>query len=121
MSGVERINLALRGVMELGVVWGLAYWGYRSGGALLALGAPLIGFGFWGGVDFHQAGRAAETMRLLQELAISGLAAAGFYVAGSRTLGWTLAAISLLHHALVYATGNRLLKRQPNTVELSER
>jgi len=31
--------------------------------------------GFWGAVDFHQAGRLAEPLRLVQELAISGLAA----------------------------------------------
>jgi hypothetical protein len=39
------------------------------------LGAPLVGFGFWGAVDFHQAGRFAEPLRLIQELAISALAA----------------------------------------------
>lgn len=110
MTPLERLNLGLRGLMELGVVCGLAYWGYRTGGALLAISAPAIGFGFWGGVDFHQAGRAAEAIRLVQELTLSGLAAAGLYLGGRHALGVGLAAVSVIHHVLVYATGNRLLK-----------
>lgn len=121
MSGLERINLALRGVMEFGVVCGFAYWGYRNGGVLLAVATPTIGFGFWGAVDFHQAGRAAEPIRLVQELAISALAAVGFYVAGCHALGWMLGSISVVHHALVYATGNRLLKHRPDTVGSTHR
>ncbi len=111
MTGLEKINLGLRGLMELGVVCGLAYWGYRTEGAALAVGAPVVGFGFWGAVDFHQLGRAAEPVRLVQELVVSGLAAAALYVAGQHVLGPGLAAVSVLHHALVYINGNRLLKR----------
>ncbi len=111
MTVLERFNLALRALMELGVVCGLGYWGYRHGGVILAVTAPVIGFGFWGAVDFHQAGRAAEPLRLLQELVVSGLAAAAVYTAGSHGPGWMLATVSVVHHALVYATGNRLLKR----------
>lgn len=111
MTGVERLNLTLRALTELGVVCGLAFWGYRTGGVLLAVAAPVVGFGFWGAVDFHQAGRAAEALRLIQELAVSGLAAVAIYVAGSHILGWTLASVSIVYHALVYATGNKLLTR----------
>lgn len=110
MTGLEWLNLGLRGLMELGVVCGFAYWGYRTGGALLAVGAPVVGFGFWGAVDFHQLGRAGEPIRLVQELVVSGLAALAFYVAGQHALGWGLAAVSVAHHALVYINGNRLLK-----------
>lgn len=109
MRPLERINLALRGLMELGVVCGLAYWGYQAGGTLPAVAAPVVGFGFWGAVDFHQAGRAAEPIRLIQELAISGLAAASFYSGGRHVLGWGLATVSVVHHLLVYVSGNRLL------------
>ncbi len=115
-SLIASVNLALRGVMELGVVAGFAWWGFHAGAsagtrALLAIGAPLVGFGFWGLVDFHQAGAAAEGLRLAQELMISGLAAAAIYVVGQHALGWTLAGISVVHHALVYLVGGRLLKR----------
>lgn len=115
MSAIERFNLALRALMETGVVLGLGYWGWHEGGStptklLLALAVPTAGFGFWGAVDFRGAGRAAEGLRLGQELAVSGLAALALYVAGAHALGWALAAISVVHHALVYATGGRLLK-----------
>ncbi|MCG6957007.1 MAG: YrdB family protein [Gemmatimonadetes bacterium] len=111
MTGTERLNLTLRALMELGVVCGLAYWGYWREGLLLAVGAPAVGFGFWGAVDFHQAGRAAEPLRVIQELVVSGLAAAAIYVAGQHALGWTLASVSVVHPVLIYGTGNTLLKR----------
>ena len=101
--------------MELGLVCGFASWGYHVQGLALAVAIPAVAFGFWGAVDFHRAGRAAEPMRLVQELVLSGLAAAGLYVAGSHALGWALATISLAHHVLVYATGHRLLERRRDT------
>lgn len=110
------INVALRGVMEAGVVFAFGWWGYQTGKApftraLLAIGAPVIGFGFWGAVDFHQAGAWAEPLRLIQELAVSGLAALALYVTGLPTLGWTLAGLSAFHHVLVYVLGETLIKR----------
>jgi hypothetical protein len=80
-------------------------------GVAEAVGAPALGFGFWGAVDFHQAGRLGEPLRLLQELAISGLAAVALYAAGQHLLGWALGLLSVIYHALVYAQGGRLLKR----------
>lgn len=114
-STLKWFNLALRAVMELGIVTALGYWGYRTGDSvgakiLFGIGAPLLGFGFWGLVDFRQAGSLAEPLRLIQELVISMLAAAAWYVAGQQALGWALAAVSILHHALVYLSGERLIK-----------
>jgi hypothetical protein len=112
------LNLALRGLMEGGVVVGLAWWGFATGDGtgmkvLLGVGAPLVGFGFWGAVDFRRAGRVSEPARLLQELAVSGLASVAWYAAGRHALGVALAAVSIVHHALVYALGERLLKPEP--------
>jgi hypothetical protein len=109
-------NLALRALMELGIVVGLGYWGYKVGGSLgtrflLAIGAPLVGFGFWGMVDFRQAGKFAEPLRLIQELVISGLAAAAWYASGQHSLGISLGLVSLVYHVLVYALGGTLLKQ----------
>lgn len=75
--------------------------------------APTVGFGLWGAVDFHQAGRLAEPLRLVQELAISGLAAVALYLTGQHGLGIARGALSLVSHTLVYATGDRLLKPRP--------
>jgi Protein of unknown function (DUF2568) len=118
VSPLGRLNLALRGLVEGGIVVGLAWWGVATGDGtgmkvLLGVGAPLVGFGFWGAVDFRRVGRLAEPARLLQELAVSGLAAVAWYAAGRHALGVALAAVSLLHHALVYAIGERLLKPEP--------
>jgi Protein of unknown function (DUF2568) len=116
LTPLGTVTLALRVLMEAGIVFGLAYWGAHTGGstaARIALGilAPAIGFGFWGAVDFHQAGRFAEPLRLVQELVISGLAALALYAAGLHVLGVALAALSLVYHALVYLSGGALLKR----------
>ena len=108
------LNLTLRAVLEASVVVALAYWGVRAGEnaagkLLLGIGAPSLGFGFWGAVDFRRAGRFAEPLRLAQELAISALAAAALYAAGRPALGFALAALSIAYHGLVYASGARLL------------
>jgi hypothetical protein len=110
-------TVALRAVMELGIVVALAVWGYHIGTGtsmriLFGIAAPLVGFGFWGAVDFHQAGRWSELLRLLQELVISGLAALAWYTAGQHLLGWALGLLSIAYHAFVYLKGERLLKRQ---------
>ena len=116
MSGLQRLNLTFRALMEAGVVFGLRFWGYHTGRTgtskvLLAVGAPVLGFGIWGLLDFRRAGALAEPLRLIEELAISGLAALALYVAGQHALGWSLATISVVHHALVYLLGDRLIKR----------
>jgi hypothetical protein len=116
MTTSERVNLILRVTMETGIVVALGFWGYHVGsgaGTKLALMVvvPLVGFGFWGAVDFHRAGRFAEPLRLTQELVVSGLAAVAWYASGHHALGIALAGLSLVYHMLVYASGARLLKQ----------
>lgn len=108
-------NVALRGLLEAGIVVALGYWGATRGGPVagrivLALAAPGLAFGFWGAVDFRRMGAAAEFLRLAQELAISGLAVMALWVCGAPRSAWALAGLSVVHHALVYLTGSRLLK-----------
>lgn len=110
--------LTLRVLMEIGIVAALAYWGVHTGGStgakiLLGLGAPAAGFGFWGAVDFHSAGRLAESLRLVQEIGVSFIAAAAWFGAGRPIAAVMLAALSIVYHALVYATGRRLLEQAP--------
>jgi hypothetical protein len=111
-----RVDLALRALMEFGIVLGFAWWGYFVGATivskiLIAIGAPVVVFSFWGFIDFHQTGRMAESLRLIQEMLISGLAAFVLYLAGKPIFGWTLAALSIVHHIMVYVLGEKLLKR----------
>jgi hypothetical protein len=114
MSAPQRLCLTLRALLEASVVLGLAYWGVDAGSGtvgklLLGAAAPVLGFGFWGAVDFRRAGHYAEPLRLAQELAISALATVALYAAGRPALGIALAALSLVYHGLVYAFGERLL------------
>lgn len=108
------VNVALRGFMELGIVVALAYWGYQTGRTawertLLGVGAPLAVFLFWSLFDFRKAVPNPEPFRLVQELVLSGLAAVAWYAAGQRALGLSLGLVSIVHHALVYLLGDRLL------------
>jgi hypothetical protein len=117
MSKLQWFNLALRGLMEAGIVVAFAWWGYHvgeTGGTriLYAILAPFIGFGFWGAVNFQQFGRMAETLRLIQEMVISLLAALAFYYAGAHVAGGILLSLSVVHHALVYLLGDTLLKEK---------
>ncbi len=117
MTTVRRISLVLRWIMEMGIVLGLAYWGFQTGGSpavkiLLLIAAPVVLFSFWGFVDFRWMGKAAEVVRLVQELAITGLVAAALIAAARPVFGWLLAAVSIVHHILVYLTGDRLIRRE---------
>lgn len=116
VSVLKWLNIGLRGLLELGIVIALGVWGYTTGkGAtmkvLLSIVAPLIGFGFWGLVDFRKTGSLAESLRLAQELLITDLAAVAWYSAGAQAWGWSLALLSIVHHALVYLLGGTLLKQ----------
>ena len=114
MAKLRVLNLPLRVLLEIGIVAALSYWGFHTGNStamkiLLEVGAPAVGFGLWSLIDFRRAGRFSEPLRLLQELVISGAAAVALYAAGQHALGLALGSLSVLYHALVYASGERLL------------
>ena len=117
IGAIQWFNIALRGVMEFGIVAAMGYWGYHAGTSfiikiLLAIMAPLIVFGIWGLVDFHQAGRLAEPLRLVQELLICGLVVAALYTAGQPAFAWAFGLIAIAQHGLVYLLGDTLLKKR---------
>jgi Protein of unknown function (DUF2568) len=119
LAPIQLITLILRVTMEAGIVAGLAYWGVHAGSStatklLLGIGAPAVGFGIWGAVDFHQAGHG-EHLRLIEELAISLVAAAALWAADQHTAGLALGVLTIAYHALVYATGGTLLEQEPAT------
>ncbi len=116
LSTVKLFNLALRAVMEFGIIVALGYWGFQAGESktarvLLSIGMPFVGFGFWGLIDFRKAGPFAEPLRLIQELVISGFAAFALYIVEAKGPALILASVSLLHHVLVYRSGETLLKK----------
>ncbi len=108
-------NVALRGLMEAGIVAAFTSWGWTATGSTplrltLAVLAPALMFGFWGAVDFRFAGPYAEALRLTQELVVTLLAAAALNSSAHPVLAGLLLALSLVHHAAVYLLGERLLK-----------
>ncbi|MGA7227023.1 MAG: YrdB family protein [Acidimicrobiia bacterium] len=116
IENLRWLNVGLRALMELGIVIAFAVWGFQTADStvmkvILAAGAPVLVFGFWGLVDFRAAGRVGEPLRLIQELVVSGLAAVAWYGSGQHFLGLALAAVSIVYHTLVYAIGDRLLKQ----------
>ena len=120
-------RLALRVLLETAIVAALAYWGVHRGDStaakvVLGIGAPLVGFGIWGAIDFRQAGRLAETLRLIEELVISGLAALAVYSSGLHAIGIAIAVLTVAYHAFVYVLGARLLEpktQSPHNVRQS--
>jgi hypothetical protein len=101
--------------MEMGIIVGFGYWGFHiARGSVLkiiiTIFLPVIVFGFWGVVDFHNAGKFSEPLRLIQELVISGAAAVALYASEQHLFGWILALLSIVHHILVYLIGDTLLK-----------
>jgi Protein of unknown function (DUF2568) len=120
VTRVRLTLLVLRVAIEVGIVAALAYWGFEHGNGttesvMLAIAAPAVGFGIWGGIDFHQAGRLAEPMRLVEELVISAVAVVAVWRAGAPAFAIALAAGSIVYHAAVYAAGERLLKPRTST------
>ena len=114
-SSLSKINIVLRAIMELGIITALCYWGIHTGKSsstkiVLGVSSPIIMFGFWGLVDFHNSGRYSEILRLVQELVISALAAIALYISGLYFLAFFLASLSIVHHMLTYAIGEKLLK-----------
>jgi Protein of unknown function (DUF2568) len=112
---LQKLNLALRGFMELGIVAAMGYWGFQAGNSIimkiiLCIIIPLVVFGFWGLVDFRKMGVISEPLCLVQELVISGLAAWAFYTSGQHLLGWILGVISIIHHISIYLLGETLIK-----------
>lgn len=115
MRLLKWLNVGLRGVMEIGIILALAYWGYHLSSntliqSVLCIIIPVLVFGFWGWFDFRGWGRYAEVLRLIQEMIISLAAAYALYVLGRTVSGFTLAGISVVHHILVYILGEKLLK-----------
>ena len=110
------VNIGLRGAMEAAFVAALAAAGYAIGtstAARMTLAAvlPLVGFGIWGVIDFHQVPRFGESLRLGEELLLVGAAASACFERGPAALAWVLIALTAVHHTLRLTTGRPLLGR----------
>ena len=115
------LNLALRFALEIALVGGLGYWGFRGVEGPLrwvaGLGLPLLAMVLWG--TFRVPGDPVPqppvvvpgAVRLALELGLFAAAVAAYLGAGARSLGLTLAAVLVLHYALSYDRVLWLLRR----------
>ena len=83
MTSVRTANLGLRFLLELGLLVGVGWWGGHTVGWWAAVVLPLAAAVIWGS---YLSPKARWTIppaaRLVLELVLFGLAAAGYYGAG---------------------------------------
>jgi hypothetical protein len=106
------LNLVFRFLLELGALAALAYWGYQSGDGLImqigmGIGAPLLAALAWGTFRVpNDPGNApvpvSGRVRLVIELVVFELAAAGLSAAGQQLLAWIFGAAVVVHYLLTF-------------------
>jgi len=101
---VKEANLALRFLLELGLLAALAAWGFGLGGALgvvAGLAAPVAAAAAWGLLIAPKApNRLVDPWRLLVEIVLFGLAVVALAAAGYVNLAAVLAVAVVLSEAL---------------------
>jgi len=114
------LNLALRFVLELTALAGLAMLGWTLGGEgwrlLPAIVIPVLAAAAWGTFRIpNDPGRApvpvAGPIRLALEVAVFAGGVAGFAVAGQGTVALLVGAVTGLHYLASYDRVIRLLRK----------
>ena len=100
LSGLRVAVLGLRFLCELGLLAGLAYWGFHVGegtwGFVLGIGAPLLAAGVWGLFVAPKAKRPVPlVVRLLIEIDLFVLAAVALWFVEQRALAIALAVLGI--------------------------
>lgn len=108
------VNLGLRFVLELVILYALGYWGWTQHTGwlryLLAIGLPLLAGVLWGtfrtpGDD--SAGQKAIVpvpgwLRFLLEFCLFASAIWALFASGAKTAGWVFGILTVLHYAASY-------------------
>lgn len=112
--GSHPINLAVRFLLEIGALLGMAYWGWtQHDGAVRfvwAVGLPLVSAVIWGTFavpeDPSRSGKAPVPVpgivRLLLELAFFALATWAIVVSGLQAVGYVFGAVVVVHYVFSY-------------------
>ncbi len=109
MNVIRALNLALSFLIELAMLAALSYWGFVVGDSLLsslslAVLIPLSIAVFWGVFMAPRAVRpVTDPLHTIIALLLFGLAAAGLYATGLRSLCWTYAVLVVLNRLLVHS------------------
>jgi len=117
------VNLAVRFLLELAMLFSLSYWGWvRHAGAwryILVIGLPTLAGFLWGTFrkpgDKSASGKAPVPVpgwaRLLLELALFGIGLWGLFDSGAATAAWIFGIVTLVHYLVSYDRIAWLLKR----------
>ena len=103
-------NLALRFLLELAALAGLAYWGAHTGSGAeriaLAIAAPLLAAVVWGLWCAPKAGRRLpQPGRTVLEAAVFGLGAAGLVAAGQAVTATVFVVVAIANWGTLFALG----------------
>jgi hypothetical protein len=108
---VKEANLALRFLLELGLLAALAAWGFGLGGVLgvvVGIGAPVAAAATWGLLVAPKApNRLDDPARLALELVLFALGVVALAAAGYGSLAVVLGAAALVNEALLAAWRQR--------------
>ncbi len=108
------INLALRFILELGILAALGYWGWtRDIGPwryLLAIALPVVAAFLWGTFRWpHETAGSPRApvpvpgwVRLLMEVVLFSLAIACLYAAGAVVAAVVFGVVTLFHYIISY-------------------
>ena len=116
LTNKQKLTLTFRAILELSIVIAFGYWGFHFSNRdwvkiVFLFFFPIVGFGIWGAIDFHQF-ENAELFRLVEELIISLIASYGLYLSNQTLFSLFLASLTIIYHILVYSFGERLLKTE---------
>jgi hypothetical protein len=106
MEILKTANLGLSFLLELCMLAGLGYWGFKTGQGwgvkvLLGIGAPLLAAAVWGVFAAPAARTRLKGFSLaLLEIFLLGSGAAALYFAGQNRLAWIYAAALVINRIL---------------------
>jgi len=108
---IKGANLALRFLLELCALGALGYWGFKTGGGLIAkiglgIGAPLVTAVVWGTFVSPQAPVELPGLLVLAlQVLVFGSATTALVATGHRTLALVFVVIIVINAILMYAWG----------------
>ena len=111
---IKGATLALRFLLELCALGALGYWGFKTGGGVLAkvglgLGVPLAAAVVWGTFVAPKALlKVPGVVRLFIEMAVFASATGALYAAGNTRLAWALMMIYVVHRVILIVLWQRL-------------